>query len=120
MATLGHNLLNHCIYAQKELVAATILDQLNAEIINELRHKGENSRFKDGMDLAICILDTETNVLQYAGAKNPLYLLRDGKLTVTPANKFSVGHSLAGRKLQFTNHTISCHEEDVFFIFSDV
>lgn len=119
MATLGHNLLNHCIYMQKELIAAAILDQLNAEIINELRHKGENSSFNDGMDMAICILDTETNVLQYAGAKNPLYILRKGKLTVIPANKFSVGHSVAGRKLQFTNHTISCHEDDVLFIFSD-
>ena len=63
-----------------------------SEILNELTNHVINSTsagadVKDGMDIAMCCLDTETKILEYAGAYNPLYILRNNEIQITKATK---------------------------------
>lgn len=94
-----------------------------AEILNKVRElvieTFEKSRddVKDGMDIALCALNIKTNELNYAGANNSLYLVRDGELTEYKADKQPIGIYLTSEP--FTNHKINLQENDTVYIFTD-
>jgi serine phosphatase RsbU (regulator of sigma subunit) len=70
------------------------------------------------MDLALCLFDFEKKHLQYAGANNPLYQIRNGELTVFNANKMPIGiHKNA--EVPFANNEIEALPNDLYYIFSD-
>ena len=46
---------------------------------------------RDGMDISLVILDPGTGRLDFAGANNPLYLIRDGKLTKILGDRMPIG-----------------------------
>ncbi len=75
MSMLGVGFLNEIVAEGGETNAGKILDKLRAKIIKALEQTGDEER-KDGMDLALCILNKKTNRLQYAGAYNPLFIVR--------------------------------------------
>lgn len=79
---------------------------------------GKKDEAKDGMDLALCILDSESKHLQYSGAYNPLYLYRNNELLETKADKMPIGIYMKERD-SFTNHEIQLQKGDTFYIFSD-
>ena len=128
MSIVGYNILNQTINEQGIIIPGKILDNLNAGISETLRQTVKEHTVKDGMDLAFCSIDIKTNALQYAGAYNPLYLLRktasgssNGKyeLIETRANKFSIGTYLGEEARPFTNHKIQLQKGDTIYIFSD-
>lgn len=92
-----------------------ILDAVS-DIVIETFAKSE-ADVKDGMDIALCSLNMKTNVLEYAGANNSLYLIRNGELFETKADKQPIGKSLI--KHPFTNHTIELYKNDSIYLFSD-
>ena len=67
--------------------------------------------------MALCIIDTDTNQLQYAGANNPLYLIRNNVLTEFKADKMPIG--IHYTTLPFTNNIIDLQKNDTVYIFSD-
>ncbi len=75
------------------------------------------NNLKDGMDIALCVWDRSTNTLEYAGAYNPLYLIRGEELMVTKADKQPIG--IYTRPKPFTSHTIRLEPNDLIFTFSD-
>ncbi len=119
MSLIGHNSLNKIIKEYGFTEPAAILDQLNDEVSGTLSQQSDDDEVKDGMDLALIVYDSKKREIQYAGAYNPLYLIRDGELTEIKANRFSIGRSsiVVGRK--FTNHTIKVAKGDIFYLFSD-
>ncbi len=71
------------------LQANEILNQLREEVIKSLHQTGKEGEAKDGMDIALCVLDTTTNKLQFSGAYNSLYIVR--KVSEEVGNKEEVG-----------------------------
>ncbi len=100
-----------------------------AEILNSLS-KGfetifqdvENITLRDGMDVAFCAVDNKMKVLEFAGAFNPLYLVRDNTITEIKGDRCSVGldqepgYSEEGT---FSDHVIQLREGDIIYIFTD-
>jgi serine phosphatase RsbU (regulator of sigma subunit)/HAMP domain-containing protein len=119
MSIVGYNQLKQAIITTKGGTPAEILDHLNIGVSETLHQKDENSTSKDGMDVAICSLNHKTKELQYAGAFNPLYLLRDGEILQTKGDKFPIGSFLDGETPNFTNHKLQLLEGDQLYIFSD-
>jgi serine phosphatase RsbU (regulator of sigma subunit) len=76
-------------------------------------------KVQDGMDVAICSLNTKTHELQYAGANNPLWILRKGTTEVEElkADKYHIGK--CDMMKPFTNHTIKLEKGDTIYLFSD-
>jgi serine phosphatase RsbU (regulator of sigma subunit) len=70
------------------------------------------------MDIGLCILNPETNIIQFAGAHNPLYLIRDGEIHIYPADKIDIGR-FSEEKAEFNNHLIECTKGDMLYLFSD-
>ena len=119
MSIIGYNQLKQALITTNNGTPAEILDHLNVGVSETLHQKDENSTSKDGMDVAICCLNHKTKELQYAGAFNPLYLLRDGEIVQTKGDKFPIGSFLDGETPNFTNNLIQLLEGDILYIFSD-
>ena len=118
MSIIGHNGLNKAVIENGICNPAAILDQLNVTVSKTLKQSGGED-VKDGMDIAMCCIDLNTMVLEYAGAFNPLYLIRDGELTVTKADRRPIGSFVGEVHKKFTNHTIKLQKNDAIYIFSD-
>ncbi len=74
MSIVGYNGLNQVVNENTKNNPGLILDLLNETVKNTL-HTAEKE-IRDGMDIALCSLDLENKVLRFAGANNPLYLIR--------------------------------------------
>lgn len=122
MSLVGHNALNQAIaHNASSLDPADILFDLSRFSAKALsRGVGGGTQYagRDGMDLALCVYDREAGTLQYSGALNPLYLIRDGALKVYKADKISIG-STDDAKKKFTTHHIELRHGDMIYIFSD-
>jgi ligand-binding sensor domain-containing protein/serine phosphatase RsbU (regulator of sigma subunit) len=120
MSIVGHNLLDRVVGEQKVTQPARILDELNRSISDTLRQTDlEDNTVRDGMDIAICSFDKKRGVLEFAGAYNPLWLIRNSELIEVKANKFPIGNSKANDGNKFTNHEIPLQKGDTIYIFSD-
>ncbi|NJM14405.1 MAG: SpoIIE family protein phosphatase [Bacteroidales bacterium] len=98
--------------------ANEVLNQLRDQIIRSLHQDEDESALKDGMDIALCIIDLENNTLQYAGAHNPLYIVRNGELIHHKADKMPVSwHRNAN--VPFSNNHIKLNNSDCIYLFSD-
>jgi serine phosphatase RsbU (regulator of sigma subunit) len=100
------------------LQAHLILNRLRYYVKKTLYQTRDDSQTKDGMDLALCIIDHDRKVLQYAGAYNPLYYIRDGELYQIKADRMPIGIHIR-EKDTFTQHELELQSGDVFYIFSD-
>lgn len=119
MSLLGVSFLKEIVTKIDDIKANIILDMLRDSVINALNQAGgENEgQTKDGMDMALCILDINTLELQFAGANNPLYLIRNGEIIETKADKMPIG--VYDFKHPFSNNIIKLEKNDSFYIFSD-
>ncbi len=71
----------------------------------------------NGMDIALCSVDTQTNILQYAGAYNPLFIFRNKQILEFPATRNPIGFYPAEK--EFQNTEIQLQDNDILYIFSD-
>ncbi|MGB0881737.1 MAG: SpoIIE family protein phosphatase [Vicingaceae bacterium] len=117
MSIVGYNALNEALRTNDD--PASILDGLNKGISKTLHNNAMGSTTKDGMDLALCCYDKKTKELQYAGAYNPLYLIRGGEVNQIKADKFAIGGYYEDPSKKYTNHTIQLEKDDYVYVFSD-
>ncbi|MCC7332724.1 MAG: tetratricopeptide repeat protein [Flavobacteriales bacterium] len=115
VSIVGHNGLTRSINEFGLTQPAQILNKLNELVEETLRQK--DNEVRDGMDISLCSIDFSNNQLQYAGANNPLYLVRNGEIQITKADKQPIGGT--GENKRFTNHTIELQKNDSIYIFSD-
>jgi serine phosphatase RsbU (regulator of sigma subunit) len=117
MSMLGVTLLNEIINGKHILIPDQIIENLRQGIIKSLKQVAEEDSIKDGMDIAVCVVDFDKNILWYAGANSPLYHVRGGELTHYRADKMPV--AIHYKMEPFTLHKIDLQKGDAFYIFSD-
>ena len=119
MSIVGHNILKHSLSRLKDPNPSQILDELSKGVFEALHQNNPNSTTKDGMDITVCSLDTENNLLEFAGAFNPLYLVRNNEVTEIKGDKLPIGIFVSTEEKKFTNHTVQLQKNDVVYVFSD-
>jgi ligand-binding sensor domain-containing protein/serine phosphatase RsbU (regulator of sigma subunit) len=119
MSIIGYNSLNKIIKEYEFEEPAAILDQLNDDVSSTLQQQSEEDEVKDGMDIALIAYNLHTRELEFAGAYNPLYLIRDGELTEIKGDRFAIGRSSIKVGQKFTNHKLELKPNDITYIFSD-
>ncbi|MEA3317177.1 MAG: response regulator [Bacteroidota bacterium] len=102
----------------QSLQANEILNQLRTYIIDSLHQNTKNNESKDGIDIALCIIDFKSKKMQYAGAHNPLILIRNNELIQIKGDRMPVSIHRNSDK-SFTNHEIEIFSNDVIYIYSD-
>ena len=118
MSMLGLSALNDIAANESIGNAGDILDELRNRVISALHQTGRVGEAKDGMDISLCIIDKKAKKMQYAGAFNPFYHFRSGKLTEIKADKMPIG-IFETRQKPFTNHEMSYRPGDTVYLFSD-
>lgn len=117
MSMLGVTMLNEIVNGKHILTPDRIIENLRRGIIKSLNQVAEEDSIKDGMDIAVCVVDFDKNILWYAGANNPLYLVRGKELIHYRADKMPV--AIHYKMEPFTLHKIELQKGDAFYIFSD-
>jgi len=131
MSMLGSSFLNEIVTRRSLDNAGQILNRLRSKVKKSLHQEGKSGEQKDGMDVALLIIDTETLELQYAGAYNPLYIIRkntdkdkkedeslaDYELILLKADRQPIGIHLLEK--EFTNHSFQLEKGDCLYSFSD-
>jgi PAS domain S-box-containing protein len=124
MSMLGMTFLNEIAgqMEESEISAGKILTRLRESVKNSLRQTGKEGEAKDGMDIALCVVDKKTNVVQFAGANNPLLIVREHgneiEIINVKADDMPIG-IYYNEKDTFTNHSVQLRDGDLCYIFSD-
>jgi serine phosphatase RsbU (regulator of sigma subunit) len=90
---------------------------LREEVIRSLRQRGSQREQKDGMDLALISINTDTLQCKYAGANNSLYIIRDSKLSHHKPDRMPI--SYYEQMDPFTSQKIQLQKGDQLYMFSD-
>ncbi len=118
MSILGLAFLDDITNTRKILNAADVLNFLREDIIKKLRQKGIPGEAKDGMDISLCIIDKRAGIVNFAGANNPLYMIRDGSFSMINADKMPIG-IFSSPPEPFTNNVFELKKGDLLYLFSD-
>ncbi|OJJ15642.1 hypothetical protein BKI52_37805 [marine bacterium AO1-C] len=133
MSVIAYNLLYQIVDVEKNTDPVIILHNLNRRMKillhqNETSHIANDDMVTDGMDLSLCIIDLANQVLEFAGANRPLFLVRNQQVVEFKGNKWSIGGGIDyfnnrtqrthdNEQLQTT--TINLKAEDTIYLFSD-
>lgn len=117
MSMIGISYLNQMVGRHKGYTSGQVLDRLRAKIIADLV---KDSRYtqKDGMDMALCRVNWKTLELNYAGANNPLWIVRDGEILQTKADKMPIGEHVL-KDVSFKDHHVQLQPGDSVYVFTD-
>lgn len=80
MSLIGISTLNKIVNENNVLKPSEILDAMRTYIITELQQTGKTEDSKDGMDIALAVVDKQNNQIEFAGAYNSLYIVRKEKV----------------------------------------
>lgn len=117
MSMLGNSFLNEIVVENKIFKANEILNRLRSKVIAALEQKGQTEQ-KDGMDISLCVWNKMDNTLEFAGANNPLWLLRGREIIEYKADKMPIGTYLEIEK-PFTSTTIQLQQGDILYLSTD-
>lgn len=118
LSLIGYFLLNDIVRSRKITEPGIILDLLDEGVTSTLR-QDEDATTKDGMDIALCKINTTTREIEYAGAHRPLYLMKGGVLDEIKGNKFPIGGGIFKNQTNFTNTKIKLEKGDSIYFSSD-
>ena len=118
MSILGISILNEIVDRGSYKTAGSILNQMREGIMKSLGQTGEDYEPKDGIDMSLCILNKETEKIQFAGAFNPIYIIKENDLVEIPGDKMQIGIA-ADEERAFKTHHLKLDPCDVVYLFSD-
>lgn len=119
MSIVGNNQLNYALNVKNATQPAEIIKILDQGVTDTLRQTHSGS-IHDGMDLAMVTIDKKKGIVQYAGAFNPLILIRNGEIEKIKADRTAIGgHILQNEKKTFTHHEFKIQKGDMIYMYSD-
>ena len=117
MSMLGVSFLNKIILENNTLEADRILNDLRDNVVSSLKQTGKEGEARDGMDMSLVVIDLEKMSMEFAGANNPLYMIRRDELNETKADRMPISYHMNSEN--FSNHIIPFSKGDTFYLFSD-
>jgi serine phosphatase RsbU (regulator of sigma subunit) len=118
MSLIGLEKLNDAVAMHKQ--PSEVLKQLNKGVKASLRQSDSSESTKDGMDIALCLVDTQTCTVNYSGANRPIWIIRKEKNEVEEikATKTAIG-GFTDDDQNFALHELKLQPGDTFYICTD-
>jgi len=113
VSVICNNGLNRSVREYNITQPSKILDKTREIVIQEFAKSSEE--IQDGMDIALCSI--KGGKLSYAGANNPLIVIRDNQVIKIKADQQPIGIYI--KPENFTNHTLDIQKDDMIYIFTD-
>jgi len=117
MSMLGITMLHEIVNEKSVAHTEEILNQLRLSIARTLKQEGKIGEQKDGIDMALVIYDTKTRKLEFSGANNPIYIVRNGEMLEYKGNNMPV--AFYEKMSDFTRYTIDMKQGDRVYMFTD-
>jgi len=117
MSMLGVTMLNEIVNGKGIISPDEIINILRDEIIKSLKQSIDEDHVKDGMDMAVSLIDYKNNKVQFAGANSPLCIVRGDQLFTLRGDKMPVAihYNMDPFKLQESD----LKKGDCLYMFSD-
>jgi tetratricopeptide (TPR) repeat protein len=115
LSVIGLNSLNRCISDLGLTRPKDVLMQMTIDLL--ITFEAADAQVRDGMDIALCAIDTRTNTLTYSGANNPLWVARQGEMLVFKADRRAVGYH--DGETVFTQQEVALQQGDAIYLMSD-
>jgi serine phosphatase RsbU (regulator of sigma subunit) len=112
------NALTKAAIEEKIQTPAKILDRARDIVIQQFG-QNSNSQLKDGMDISLCRINTKDKTLSWAGAYNPLVVIRNDhqSMELLKADKMPVG---GGQILEpYSDHSLKLAKGDLLYMYTD-
>lgn len=119
MSLLGYNILENAIKKNATIKPAAILEDLNLEIIKSFYKSEDDGTIKHGFDISFISINSITNRLQFAGAHNSLFIVRNSQLIELKADKKGIGFIDREGRHSFENQTFDLIKGDMIYLFTD-
>ena len=117
MSMLGITMLHEIVNEKGVMNSGEILNKLRLSIARTLKQEGRIGEQKDGIDMALIIYDTQTRILEFSGANNPIYIVRNGEMLEYKGNNMPVAYY--EKMSDFTSYTIEMKQGDRVYMFTD-
>jgi serine phosphatase RsbU (regulator of sigma subunit) len=118
MSILGISFLNEVLQLKVNMKANRILNLMREKVMKALHQTGDKSPTKDSIDVGLCLIDCNSNSMQFSGANRPLIRIRRGELTEFKPDLMTIGLAPL-KESAFTNIRIDIQPGDIFYLFSD-
>lgn len=118
MSLIGLELFRKIVVVKKIHKPSNILDEMNRSF-ETLFGNMDDISVRDGMDLALCVINTKTGILEFAGAFNPLYIIRNREIMEIKGDNIMIGPDLGFVRSGFKNHQMLLEPDDRLYMFSD-
>lgn len=119
MSMIGSDLLNQIIIEKQVDDPATVLDEMDKGIKLAFSQSAEEFESDQGMDMALVRIDRKQNIVDFAGAQRPLFVVSDGELTEVDGNRFSISCAIQRNAEPFTKHSFKATKGTMLYLFSD-
>ncbi len=120
MSLIGNTLLNEIVNEKEIVDPSKILKALHHGIVKSLHQEDKNNSSKDGMEISLCVIDKETNTINYAGAMNPMYIVKGGDVLVVKPDINSIGgDGFKNNEVLFTNQVVPIEKGMTIYMFTD-
>jgi len=117
MSMMADAYLNLIVNIQNITEPDKILNRLHIHIREGLNQSANDNR--DGMDMALCVIDKKNKTLQFAGAASPMIYVQNNQLYQLKGDNVSIAGLQRENKRSFTMHQISIEQPTSVYIFSD-
>ena len=118
MSMLGISFLEEIVNNRGITESDKILNELRKEVQRALRQKGNKEEAKDGMDISLCVINKTKKTIQFSGAYNNLYLIRNNELIEYPADRMPIS-IFDMIDSGFKRNDINILRNDIIYMFSD-
>jgi serine phosphatase RsbU (regulator of sigma subunit)/PAS domain-containing protein len=118
MSMIGSNLISHIVNERNVYSPGAALKELDHRVRVALKQDEEDTESRDGMDMAMVVIQPSKMLLQYAGAHRPFVLIRNGELTEIAASKFAIGGRSTDQK-NYADHEIALLPGDCIYLYTD-
>ena len=117
MSMLGVSFLNELVKNQKILRPEEILEEMRKKVKTALNQTGKIGEQKDGMDMSVCVFDDALKKMDFAGANNGVFLIRDNELIEFKPTRNPIG--IKRKEVPFSQKSISLNKDDQIFFYTD-
>ncbi|MBI2968599.1 MAG: SpoIIE family protein phosphatase [Bacteroidetes bacterium] len=118
LSVLCNNLLFQAVFDHGKKIPGDILSEVNKNVLDALKKEGAAVQAEEGMDVSLCVIDSEKGIVSFAGANHTLVILNEGNINEIRGNFTPVGgNTPAG--FNFTTHTIPLNNGSNFYLTTD-
>ncbi|MGL5889136.1 MAG: PP2C family protein-serine/threonine phosphatase [Bacteroidia bacterium] len=119
LSMIGNLLLHDIVNDSDTPEPSEILNKLHSSIVRTLKQGAASANSSDGMDIALCRYNTQTNELLFAGSHRPLLISTKGEITLVAGDKFPIGGINYKNRSDYSNHSFTLTKGDYFLLYSD-